>query len=136
MTARPATSSAGFSLIEVMVVVAITSVLALGATLILPGRDGAEKMRAAFLSDAEDMRMRAMLSGDDHAIAADATGWTRERRAADGWTTLDRRSARIGQGGRLVFHADGRVTGAAIGIGAATLCAAGDNGGVTCRPAG
>jgi type II secretion system protein H len=82
-------NTAGFSLIEMMVVVAILSVLAVGATL-TAGRGGtaADRAASALVADATQTRHLAMQSGLDHALIFQADGWQIARRTGTGWAAL------------------------------------------------
>lgn len=109
--------AAGFSLIEVLVVIAITSTLAVGASLVWTRSSGNDGGTIAFLRDVEGLQRRAMLSGVDHRLVLTGAGWQAERRASAGWDLLpgSGQSAHIDRAPKtLTLHADGRIDTARI----------------------
>lgn len=136
----PGEQSDGFSLIELLVVVALTSILAIGATLALPrSRAVIDQSVADFEGDVQDLSWRAMLSGTDHALAPAGTGWHLMMRKTDGsWTELaDRAYPGLSvAGSRVVLHSDGRVGAGALELRDdedVTQCTAQGGGRAQCR---
>ena len=112
---------AGFSLIELLVVVAILSVLSLGAVLAASrGAGPLDRAAGALAADLAQARRMAMLGGVDHAVAPYHGGWRIERRSGDGWRAL--REVRVrggsvetaGEDPRAILRADGSVAGGAL----------------------
>ena len=105
----------GFSLVEMLVVVAVVSVLAVGASLPLARAGGSAQADAARLvAAAARLRDLALVSGKAHALAVRPEGWTEERRGSAGWEPIGPpqrfRSARLAgaDGERLVLLPDGQ----------------------------
>jgi type II secretion system protein H len=117
MVVRVNTSSAGFSLIEMLVVVAILSILAIGTSLLVVRTNGAlDRATNTLLADAGQVRHLAMISGLDHALIFTDSGWHIARKSGAGWATI---SSKVPRGLRvsvtgpdkvLIFDADGWVT--------------------------
>ena len=89
MVVRVTEPDGGFGLMELLVVVAILSILAIG-TSSLAFRSGGPSAQAAGLlqSDARAARHFSMLTGLDHALVFGADGWDIARQSVDGWTVL------------------------------------------------
>ncbi|MDW4500485.1 prepilin-type N-terminal cleavage/methylation domain-containing protein [Sulfitobacter sp. D35] len=134
---RAKASTSGFSLIELLAVVAVTSILAIGASLIFSGGgSGAARAAEVFRTEAVNIRRLAMLSGIDHALEIRRNGWTRLRANASGdWSEIGSRSisdARAESTARSVrFHDDGRIDAFDVSFkdgSGAVLCRAADGG--------
>ena len=115
--------SDGFSLVEMLVVVAILSVLAVSATLPFSrSRSGVGADAAALVQAADRLRVLAMVSDRPRALAIGAEGWQAETRRDGGWSAegaprafAAARAALPAEGpARLVFLPDGRASGAAF----------------------
>ncbi len=132
----------GFSLIELLVVVAITSILAVGVSIPLSrSAPGLAHLAADLQRDVGQMRRLAMISGVDHALLVKADGWQLARRRASGWRILETRAA---GGARLasdsgdapiLFGAGGAAGTARIALSRGRqdmLCRARRSGGLTC----
>ncbi len=131
---------AGFSLIELLVVVAVTSVLAVSATL-AASRSGnaADAAARAFQAEAASLRRLAMTTGADHAVRFSADGWQRQiRTGAESWRDLPaQRSVSVpvtADTDRVVFRNDGSLTDAAISFGDGMLCRTGRSARPSCEP--
>lgn len=80
---------AGFSLIELLVVVAILSILSIGTVLTMFRTDDRVDLASrALLEDMTEARRLAMVTGVDHALVPLQDGWRRERRVGSGWKAL------------------------------------------------
>lgn len=90
MVLRQNPVAAGFSLIELLVVVAITSVLAISTTLVFARKEDPSRQAAdALLADMTAVRRQAMASAIDHAIFLDRDGWRIERARGNGlWRAM------------------------------------------------
>ena len=126
-------SDAGFSLLELMVVVAILSVLSVGVTLGLSrGANPAARAADALQAAAAEARSLAMLTGAAHAIEVTPDGWRVAREGAEGWVALSRggwsgvATESAERTVRFVIDGDGAATGGPV-----TLSAS--NGRRTCR---
>ena len=128
----------GFSLVEMLVVVAILSVLAVGATLPLSrSGPGVAGDAAALTQAAGQLRVLAMVSDRPRALSLQESGWQAERRADGAWSPegppgpFARARARLPADAeaRVVFLPDGRASGPAFvlegpaGDGASADCA-------------
>lgn len=141
------TSTAGFSLIELLVVIAITSILSVGATLAFVKSDSDQaRIMDDFLAESASLKRLSMLSGIDHALVVQTTGWQRERAVAGGgWEPIPE-NARDGivleimSGAtrqRIVFGRDGSIgpTGFVIGRGKKAIACRSPSGGMPrCAP--
>ena len=143
MDIRLRRDDAGFGLIEVLVVVAITSILAVGASLAMPrGVSDLDRAAARLEAEAADLRHRAMVSGVDHALMIEPDGWTQARwQGGAGWRRLDRVTLAgvdlaVPPGSEpLVLGADGTTRAPVVtlrGGGATRRCAPGGAAGLTC----
>ena len=121
-------ASDGFSLIELMVTVAIVSVLAIGATLVLPRASASERASAELVALAREVRLKAMLSGEVHRISPDGTALS----VATSGATSPVNGLR-GEGNALTFTPDGLVEGGPLRLADGTVCGAFSTGRVTCR---
>jgi prepilin-type N-terminal cleavage/methylation domain-containing protein len=117
----------GFSLVEMLVVVAIVSVLSVGASLPLSRVDGsATQDGAALVAEVARLRRLAALSDRPHALVVSQSGWTEQRRSADGWSGIGEpgmfRTVRAAVDpdvpARLILLPDGRMTPADIRLSA------------------
>ena len=95
MVVRVTPSTEGFGLIEMLVVVAVLSIMAVGTSL-LATRSGNDLTRATDMlrSDAIATRHIAMLSGLDHALTFSGDGWQVSRKSGEGWRNLSTRKPR------------------------------------------
>ncbi|MBY5974326.1 prepilin-type N-terminal cleavage/methylation domain-containing protein [Ferrimonas balearica] len=74
----------GFSLIEVLIVIAVVSILAVGATLAIGRRErGPESDLTAFLSTLEHLSTRAVLTGRTQALEIGTESFLPARQAID-----------------------------------------------------
>lgn len=78
---------AGFSLLELLVVIAVVSTLVVGVTLSVSRNDPTDAAQAeAILEQARDLRVAAMLTGDTHAlILADGSLTVERLRGGTQW---------------------------------------------------
>lgn len=111
--------SGGFSLVEMLVVVAILSVLSVGASLPLSRAGGSVTQDgAALAADVARLRQLAILSDRSHALILSQSGWTKQRRSADGWSGVGepgmfstaRAAVDPDAPVRLILLPDGRMT--------------------------
>lgn len=121
--------SDGFSLIELLVVVAVVSVLAIGTALVLPIRDDTSRTVAAFQSIAREARLTAMLSGETYRITSDGRDALLQRVSSTGWTeTAGDQSGTA----PLLFHPDGTITGGPVQLARRLSCGPDASGQVIC----
>lgn len=94
MVLRVGVTAPGFGLVELLVVVAILSVLAIGTSLVAFPTGGALSRTTDLLrADAVQTRRLAMLTGLDHAMLFSSDSWDIARRSGDGWRVLSSHSA-------------------------------------------
>ena len=112
--------SDGFSFVEMLVVVAILSILAIGATLPFSRGSASVAGDAGALEQAADgLRSLAMISDRPRALALSPGGWQAERRSGGGWAAegapMAFAAATASLAGdepsRIVFLPDGRAFG-------------------------
>ena len=121
MVIRLTPAAPGFGLIELLVVVAILSVLTIGSTFLLirPEND-LNRIAGALTEAAHQTRHLAMVSGVDHALVFSDAGWTVSRRSGEGWSALtDMRpkGVHLDPAEALwILHADGRTNALALEI--------------------
>jgi prepilin-type N-terminal cleavage/methylation domain-containing protein len=144
--------SGGFSLVEMLVVIAVVSVLAVGATLPLArssATTGSES--AALVETVRRVRDLSILSDATHAISIDGDGWRTERiipgagqrtvpgfahELRSGLTALGRDAAET-EAVRMVILPDGTSTPVRLqfhGNGGPVICDGTGGGDLTCRP--
>jgi prepilin-type N-terminal cleavage/methylation domain-containing protein len=144
-------AAAGFSLVEMLVVVAVVSVLAVGATLPLARTAPSTGSEAAKLVEAvERLRTLSILSDATHAISFDSDGWASQR-IAPGQAltsvpglehrTQSRLTVPAGPDGtnsaRMLILPDGSSTPVQLrldGDGGPVVCRSSGAGDLSCRP--
>jgi general secretion pathway protein H len=90
MTRRPAVSAQGFSLVELMVALAILGLMASVVVLTLPASQVDAPTQATRLAARiAALRDRSVIEGRAHSVWFAASGYGFERRSADGWTPID-----------------------------------------------
>lgn len=107
----------GFSLIEVLVVVAVVSTLAVAATLTWGRSNTQADITARFGADVSRAQRTAMFMGLDHRLVFKSTGWHAERTGTDGWVILPgwaRKAGVVDSPATLLLPADGRTATAVI----------------------
>lgn len=114
MVLRVGVSAPGFGLVELLVVVAILSILAIGTSLVAFPAGGALSRTTELLrADAVQTRRLAMLTGLEHSMLFSSDGWSVARRSGEGWRVLSSHSALpitlIAGESRWVFRPDGMV---------------------------
>jgi prepilin-type N-terminal cleavage/methylation domain-containing protein len=128
MIDRTQSASDGFSLIELMVTVAIVSVLAIGATLALPRSSASERASAELVALTREVRLKAMLSGEVHRITPDGAALS----IATSGETVRVNGLRV-EGDALILTPDGWVEGGPLRLEGGAVCAVDNTGRVSCR---
>jgi general secretion pathway protein H len=81
---------AGFTLVELMVVLALIGLAAAAVVLTMPAPDGGTRSEATrFAARVAALRDRAVIEGRAHGLWVTASGYGFERRVGDGWQPLD-----------------------------------------------
>lgn len=144
-------AAAGFSLVEMLVVVAVVSVLAVGATLPLSRSAPSTGSEAVQLVEAVDrLRTISILSDATHAISIDGDGWAVQRilpgEVSNAVPRLEHRTrSRVtvaagpdgANSARMLILPDGTSTLIRLrldGEGGPVVCASSETGGLSCRP--
>lgn len=106
-------TAAGFTLVELMVVLALLGLAAAAVVLTMPEADGGSRAEATrFAARVAALRDRAVIEGRGHGLWVTASGYGFERRIGDRWAPLDEgRLSRADWRGGTAVTVDGQPQG-------------------------